>query len=202
MRRRFLKVVNLFLLIPNYLPFGKGVALHLNKLESPSPKDSLCQVWLKLAQWFWRRRWKYKKFTDRQTDGQTDGRTDRQTTDDRWSEKLTWAFSSGELKNAQGISGKRIKYSMNLQGIYTMLLMWKLFHQNYVLLCQIGLVNINNAEEIRIKYTMRLKCRHLVCTFILSSIQLEQTDNDINMSIEGIFTSNITSFQAKIEMFT
>ena len=25
-------------------------------------------------------------------------RTDRQTTDDRWSEKLTWAFSSGELK--------------------------------------------------------------------------------------------------------
>ena len=27
---------------------------------------------------------------------QTDGRT--QTTDDRWSEKLTWAFSSGELK--------------------------------------------------------------------------------------------------------
>ena len=55
-RRRFLKVVNLFLLIPNYLPFGKGVALHLNKLESPSPKDTLCQVWLKLAQWFWRRR--------------------------------------------------------------------------------------------------------------------------------------------------
>ena len=29
---------------------------------------------------------------------QTDGRTDRETTDDRWSEKLTWAFSSGELK--------------------------------------------------------------------------------------------------------
>ena len=28
----------------------------------------------------------------------TDGQTDRQTTDDRWSEKLTWAFSSGELK--------------------------------------------------------------------------------------------------------
>ena len=27
-------------------------ALHLNKLESPSPMDALCQVWLKLAQWF------------------------------------------------------------------------------------------------------------------------------------------------------
>ena len=37
-----------------------------------------------------------------QTDGQTDRRTDRrmdgQTTDERWSKKLTWAFSSGELK--------------------------------------------------------------------------------------------------------
>ena len=32
---------------------------------------------------------------------QTDRRTDRQTTDDRWSEKLTWAFSSGELKRKQ-----------------------------------------------------------------------------------------------------
>ena len=30
--------------------------LHLNKLESPSPKDALCHVWLKFAQWFWRRR--------------------------------------------------------------------------------------------------------------------------------------------------
>jgi hypothetical protein len=25
------------------------------KPESPPPKDDLCQVWLKLAQWFWRR---------------------------------------------------------------------------------------------------------------------------------------------------
>ena len=35
----------------------------------------------------------------RRTDRQTDRRTDGQTTDDRWSEKLTWAFSSGELKS-------------------------------------------------------------------------------------------------------
>ena len=27
-----------------------------NKLHFPSIKDALCQVWLKLAQWFWRRR--------------------------------------------------------------------------------------------------------------------------------------------------
>ena len=30
------------------------MALPLNKLESPSPKDALCKVWLKLARWFWR----------------------------------------------------------------------------------------------------------------------------------------------------
>ena len=59
------------------------LVLHLNKLESTSPKDALCQNWLKLAQWFWRRRWKCEKFTDRQTDGRTDGRTDRQTDDGR-----------------------------------------------------------------------------------------------------------------------
>ena len=26
------------------------------EIESHSPKDALCQVWLKLAQWFWRKR--------------------------------------------------------------------------------------------------------------------------------------------------
>ena len=31
----------------------------MNKLESPSPKDVLCQVRLKLAQWFWRRFFKF-----------------------------------------------------------------------------------------------------------------------------------------------
>ena len=32
----------------------------LNKLKSPSPKDALCQVWLKSVQWFWR--WRFYKF--------------------------------------------------------------------------------------------------------------------------------------------
>ena len=53
-RSRFLNFVNLYLLFRNYLPLENGMALHLNKLESPSPKDALCQVWLKLTQWFWR----------------------------------------------------------------------------------------------------------------------------------------------------
>ena len=54
-RRRFFNFVNVFSLLLNYLPLEKGGALHLNKLESPSPKDALCPVWLKLAQWFLRR---------------------------------------------------------------------------------------------------------------------------------------------------
>ena len=32
------------------------MVLYLNKLESPSSKDALCQIWLKLAKRFWRRR--------------------------------------------------------------------------------------------------------------------------------------------------
>ena len=71
-RRRLLNFVNVFSLFRNYLPLEKGGALHLNKLESPSAKDALCQVWLKLAQWFWRRRRKCEKVTDRQADEKTE----------------------------------------------------------------------------------------------------------------------------------
>ena len=55
-RRRFLNFVTVFSLFRSYLPLEKGGALQLNKLESPSLKDTLCQIWLKLAQLFWRRR--------------------------------------------------------------------------------------------------------------------------------------------------
>ena len=49
-----------FLLCINFaisllFPHGKEMTLHLNKFESPSPKDVLCLVLLKLAQRFWRR---------------------------------------------------------------------------------------------------------------------------------------------------
>jgi hypothetical protein len=54
-------------------PLGEGDPLHLNTLETPLPKDDLCQIWLKLAHWFWRRS---KKCKSLQTDGQTVGRTD------------------------------------------------------------------------------------------------------------------------------
>ena len=54
-RKIFKYFVNEFSLFLYYLPFERCVALHLNKLESPLPKDALCQVWLKLTHWFWRR---------------------------------------------------------------------------------------------------------------------------------------------------
>ena len=56
-RRRFLNFINVF---RNHLPLEKSRALYFNNLESPSPKNALCQNWLKLDQWFWRR--KFSKF--------------------------------------------------------------------------------------------------------------------------------------------
>ena len=50
------KFLNVFSLFRNHLPLDNGKVLHLNKLESPAPKDAICQVWLILAQWFWRGR--------------------------------------------------------------------------------------------------------------------------------------------------
>ena len=41
-------------------PLEKGVILHLNKLEFPSPKDALCQVWLKLVKRFYS--WRFLNF--------------------------------------------------------------------------------------------------------------------------------------------
>jgi hypothetical protein len=87
--KRVLETFSEFLLFCSYhLLLGKRVVLHLYNSEFPMPKDDLYQVWLKLAQQFWRSR-KCKCLTDRQ---------DRQM-DNRQSLKLTWDFSSGELKN-------------------------------------------------------------------------------------------------------
>jgi hypothetical protein len=54
-RRRFLKLFSALLLFCYYFPLEKGYSLRLDNLKSPTPIDDLCQVWLKLAQWFWRR---------------------------------------------------------------------------------------------------------------------------------------------------
>ena len=71
-----------------------------NSERGPS-KDHSSKVWLKLAQWFQRRRLKCELWTDGRTDDErrTDGRTtDGRTTDAKWWQKLTWPFRPGELK--------------------------------------------------------------------------------------------------------
>jgi hypothetical protein len=52
---KILKMFSAFSLFCYYLPLERGYPLLLNKLECSSSKNDLCQVWLKLAQWFWRR---------------------------------------------------------------------------------------------------------------------------------------------------
>ena len=47
LEKKIFKLV--FSLFFNYLPTEKGGALRLNNLESSSPKDALCQIWLKLV---------------------------------------------------------------------------------------------------------------------------------------------------------
>ena len=52
----FFYFVNEFPIFHYYFPLENGQVLHLKKLESCWPKHALCQVWLKLAPWFWRKR--------------------------------------------------------------------------------------------------------------------------------------------------
>ena len=54
LRKRVLKVVIVFSVCGYHLPLIKCMALYLNKFEFPLPKNTLCLVWLKLAQRFWR----------------------------------------------------------------------------------------------------------------------------------------------------
>ena len=58
-RKFFLNFVSVFSLFRNYLPLE-----NFNKLEPSSPKDALCQVWLKLVLWFWRFFFKFRKFAN------------------------------------------------------------------------------------------------------------------------------------------
>ena len=59
-------------------------------------KNALCQVWLKLAKWFWRRR--FFNFVNEFSLFRNYRRRQRRTTDKFWLEKITQAFGSGELK--------------------------------------------------------------------------------------------------------
>ena len=65
---RFSNFIKLFFLFHYHLPLEKGETIHLMKLESSLPKNALCSIWLKLAQWFLKRKVKMRKVY-RQTDG-------------------------------------------------------------------------------------------------------------------------------------
>ena len=54
--KKIIKYRQLFSLFRYYLPFEKGMAHYLNKLEFSSHRDAFCQISFKLTQWFWRRR--------------------------------------------------------------------------------------------------------------------------------------------------
>ena len=45
-----------FLISSKYFRYFVIISPWLNKLESHLPNNALCRVWLKLAQWYWRRR--------------------------------------------------------------------------------------------------------------------------------------------------
>jgi hypothetical protein len=66
--------------------------------EFSLPKDDLCQLWLNLAQRFWRRSWKCKSLTDRR---QWHGRTDdgqRAIRKAHLSFQLRWANKPNGIK--------------------------------------------------------------------------------------------------------
>ena len=84
-----------FKILLMYFPYFVNIISswkNLNKLEIKSSKDALCQVWLKLAQWFCMEKkmkmWKVYKHMDGQTDSLTD----------RWQIIRKAHLSSGELK--------------------------------------------------------------------------------------------------------
>ena len=58
----FLKIMSMYFryfVISYHLPLEINETLHLNKLKPPLPTDAFCQVWLKLAKWFWRKSFKF-----------------------------------------------------------------------------------------------------------------------------------------------
>ena len=114
----FLKSVWVFSEFRNYLPLEKGGALHLNKLESSSPKDALWQVW------FSRRKKKLENFTTTTTttdNGQTLIRKAKLSLRLRWANKLvlmvncwygsaaTWPVESKEFYSTLSHLRKKLK---------------------------------------------------------------------------------------------
>ena len=93
-RGLFFNSVNVFSLFRNYLPLGKDKALHFNKPESNPLHPRM--LFAKFG-WNWT-----SGSGEEDENGESLRHWQRQrrrrSTDKFWSEKLTWAFGSGELK--------------------------------------------------------------------------------------------------------
>ena len=119
--------VNVFSLFRNYLPLEKDRAPHLNKLDSPSPKNALCELSLvnigsvvpeKMEMWKL-----YRQIYIRQMN-------------DRRSESLTGGSSSGQLKRHEFFFPFKICmltiYFLGL-GLHSIFLAWhSRFYLNYM----------------------------------------------------------------------
>ena len=95
MRRRFLKIYQIFTpFAPSWAPYGSHT-LFLRKLKAASHGDALYQVWLKSVQWFLRRSRKYEKLTTHDA---------RRTTDDDRQNMIAIGhheLCSGDLKSPE-----------------------------------------------------------------------------------------------------
>ena len=88
----FLKFVNVFLQFHFYLPLEKSGALHLFSQGWLQP--SLVEIGPVVLE----KKMKMWKFYDNANKNEA-----TTTTDNFWSEKLTWTFGSGELKKKESI---------------------------------------------------------------------------------------------------
>ena len=97
--------------IMKYLPFEKGVALRLNKLESLQPR-MLC------TKFDWNH--PFGCGQDEYVKKNSDKRKDKQTTYNRQSEKLvSWVFTSGGLKHAASFqASSHIKGDMHIHSFW------------------------------------------------------------------------------------
>ena len=85
--------------------FSSLQKMHGYSFKQTSPKDALCQFWLKLVLWFWGRKWTCEKFT-------LTIMIEVQTTDICYWEKFGWAY----------------KFTMHFINIAIICPCWKAWH--------------------------------------------------------------------------
>ena len=144
-RRRFKNFVNVFSLFLSYLPLKRGGTLPLNKLESPSPKNALCKIWLEFAWWFWRRKFfklsqrfwrrrrKFEKFATTPT-----------TTTTTDNGQFTRYFGTGELKMFKGVEVVR---KSSASASTDIVLYYRRFHRHKDCINRFPIESVHTAQN-------------------------------------------------------